>query len=118
MKNMYFSYNGFKFKRITKKTAKACFRTGFDVVFCPVNLRPFTMYHFESVINAARVNDGFENVVNAFEYYNCINSETGKYTAFYIPVKMIDMFTGEDPTPDTLHRCETYDKNFMEVKTK
>ena len=28
----------------------------------------------------------FSTVLSHFEYYNCCNSETGKYTAFYIPV--------------------------------
>lgn len=26
----------------------------------------------------------FENRVNAFEFYNCADCETGKYTAFYV----------------------------------
>ena len=29
----------------------------------------------------------FDKVVNAFEYYNCTNSETGYYAAFYAKVE-------------------------------
>ena len=59
------------------------------------------------------IND-FNNLVNSFEYYNCINSETGKYSAFYIPVCTVDRFTGEAPTPATLGTVEQYDYSYMQ----
>lgn len=87
-------------------------------------MRPFTPWHSEHRINRKDraqfvvdeigvVND-FNNLVNSFEYYNCINSETGKYSAFYIPVCTVDRFTGEAPTPATLGTVEQYDYSYMQ----
>ena len=52
--------------------------------------------------------------VDGFEFYNCTNSETGKYTAFYIPVVDVDRFTGEAPTASTLEIVRQYNYKFME----
>ena len=71
------------YTRITKRAAFTAYKNGCTVYFCPVNLAPGTMWKPEIPIT----NDSprkWEDIVNAFEYYNCINSETGKYTAFYI----------------------------------
>jgi hypothetical protein len=71
------------FDRITKRAAFNAYKNGKTVYFFPVNIAPGTMWHCEIAIK----NDSprkWEDIVNEFEYYNCINSETGKYTAFYI----------------------------------
>lgn len=68
--------------RITRKKAQAAYNSGATVLFCPVNLRPDTPYHVETVIEKDRTGESFESMVNAFEYYNC-NGEAGHYTAFY-----------------------------------
>ena len=79
----------YNFKRVSKKIARAAYNNGLTVVFCPCNLRPFNNYFgLDMPINRANIDcdfQTFETVLNAFEYYNC-NTETGKYTAFYIPV--------------------------------
>lgn len=100
MKNYIFTNNGFIFKRVNKATARACYNSGLTVHFCPVNLRPFNRYGFglDMDMNKNDIgNDGstFDNVLMYFEAYNCRDSETGKYTAFYIPVVYRDKFTGE-----------------------
>ena len=44
-----------------------------------------------------------------------MNTETGKYTAFYIPVEYVDRFTGEKPTAATLRTVKQYAYDYMEV---
>lgn len=125
MKKYEYTENGFHFERISKKTARAAYINGLSVVACPVNLRPGKPYHPETVLNRKNreqftvdeigVKNDFENIINSFEYYNCTNSETGKYTAFYIPVEVVDRFTGEAPTADTLGTVKQYNYKYMEV---
>ncbi len=96
MNKYTFNYNGFTFQRVNKNYARRAYKNGLTVVICPCNLKPFTPWHPEHDINRKSreqfiideigiVND-FNNLVNSFEYYNCPNSETGKYAAYYIPV--------------------------------
>lgn len=94
MRKYTFSENGHVYKRISKTAARAAYMGGSTVVICPCNLRPFTQWHVERkinrkdreqfVIDEIGVKNDFNNLVNSFEYYNCQNSETGKYAAFYI----------------------------------
>ena len=90
MRQFYFyDENKNKFKRVDKRTARRAYNAGVDVHFCPVNLRPFNRYGFglDMTINKNDIScDGqtFETVLNAFEFYNCRDTETGFYTAFYI----------------------------------
>ena len=88
MNKINFVNKGETWERITKKQARKAYNNGLSVLFCPVNMRPFTPWHVETVINnrAEGCNVSFDKAVNAFENYNCINNETGFYTAFYIPV--------------------------------
>ncbi len=74
------SANGYK--RITKRAAARLYEQGQPVLFCPVNLIPGGAWGIGSII-IKEEGRTFEQVLNAFEYYNC-NNETGKYTAFYV----------------------------------
>lgn len=117
MRKYNFSVDGFEFERITKKVARIAYNNGLTVLFCPVNLRPGSFWRLDMPINKNNQNcEGhtFDSVVNHFEFYNCTNSETGKYTAFYIPVVDVDRFTGEAPTADTLGTVKQYDYKYME----
>lgn len=123
MNKYTFTHNGRTFERITKRKARRAYINGLSVVIIPCNLRPFTPWHNEMIINRkdrahlvideTGVNNDFTNYINSFEYYNCINSETGKYTAFYIQVRTVDRFTGDAPTVHTLGTCKEYDYSFM-----
>jgi hypothetical protein len=125
MRKYQYTEKGFNFERVDKKTARTAYINGLSVVVCPVNLRPGAPWHPEAVINKRDrahlvadeigVKNDFNNWVGSFEFYNCPNTETGKYAAFYIPVKMVDRFTGETPTADTLGTVKQYDYKFMEV---
>ena len=92
--------NGKTWERITKKQARAAYNNGEDILFCPVNMRPFGMWNMGAQINISQDTDigildkwtkenSFDRAVNSFEFYNCINSETGRYTAFYLSVKEV-----------------------------
>lgn len=97
MINYIFKYNGYTFKRIPKNKARSAYNHNLTVILCPCNLRPFNFWS----IGSARINkktsdqDNFDNIVNYFEYYNC-NTDSGKYTAFYIPVVECGKFTRYD----------------------
>ena len=79
-------YNGATYTRVTKAAARRAFENGETVIFCPCNLRPFDPWHPETPVEKTAENNDFQKLVNAFEFYNCINTETGKYTAFYMEV--------------------------------
>lgn len=70
------------FQRISKSAARRAFNAGDPVYLCAVNLRPGGPWHPE--ICLWRTGENFEKSVAAFEFYNCINGETGKYAAYYI----------------------------------
>lgn len=76
-----------RYKRITKVQARKIYNCNKTIVLCPSNMRPFGQWHPEYVTDkSCNKWDTFENVVLNFEYYNCINTQTGKYTSFYIQV--------------------------------
>lgn len=76
----HYSFNGLT--RISKQAARKLYNAGEAVHFCPCNLRPGYPY-YPNIRMDNSDNSSFEKAVYAFEFYNCINSETGKYTAFY-----------------------------------
>jgi hypothetical protein len=48
-----------------------------------VNIRPGNAW-IEPAIIPGKEHCEFNKWLNAYEYYNCMNTETGRYTAFYI----------------------------------
>lgn len=115
MRNSYIYKGGREFKRVTRTKAKALYNMGKAVLLVPCNLNPDSLFVGLYDLRKEENETPFETAVNAFEYYNCINTETGRYTAFYIPNKTIDAFTGEDVTSETINTVETYDNSYMEV---
>ena len=118
MNNRYFyTQDGATLKRIDRRKAAAAYNNGLDVLFIPCNLNPVNNFYnlgiWENKALDGQYRD-FTALVNAFEYYNC-NAETGRYTAFYIPVKTVDRFTGEAPTAATLGTVESYDYNYRGI---
>lgn len=108
MRKMNFFDGVYHYAQVDKRTARAVFRAGLDIIFCPANLRPFSGWNPQVSINAKHCDDySFEDVLNRFEYYNCINTETGKYTRFYMPVNDINkVVTGS-------HFYESYNYEYM-----
>lgn len=85
--------NGTKYKRVNKTRAHRLFNDGSDLVICAVNMRPFGPWHTEAHIlhesaekwyDTGVFPDFFEYYSCMFTAYNCINSETGLYPAFYV----------------------------------
>lgn len=124
MREYSFRKDGFTFERVSKATARRVYKNGLTVVICPVNINPLAFFgsffyeinrkHREHlIIDESGIDNDFTNYINSFEYYNCTTNETGRYTAFYIPVKEVDRFTGEAPTAATLGTVKQYDHNFM-----
>ena len=114
MRNIYIYKGGREFKRITRTKAKALYNMGKAVLLVPCNLNPNNIFVGFYDLRKEDSKTPFESAINAFEYYNCTNNETGRYTAFYIPNKIIDAFTGEDVTNETINTVETYDNSYME----
>lgn len=91
MREYTFSKNGRTYKRISKKAARSAYKSGLTVIICPCNLRPTQYSHAmnrkdreQFVIDEIGVLNDFNNMISSFEYYNCTNTKTGKYSAFYI----------------------------------
>lgn len=83
------SYNfrnsqGINYKRISKRTARTAYNSGKSIYFIACNLRPFGFYDMGIETNSDRTEMDFDGFVNSYEFYNCMNSETGKYCAYYI----------------------------------
>lgn len=111
MNKYTYTQGRFTFKRVSKRTARRCYNNGLPVILCPVNLRPGSPWHCETEFR--RNGESFNMRVDVFEHYNATNSETGRYSAFYIPVRTVDRFTGETPTADTLGTVEQYDYSYI-----
>jgi hypothetical protein len=74
----FYVHNGLK--RINKSTARRLHKEGKHIFICPVYFRPDNMYAPASPISTE---EDFDTTVMYYEHYNCINSETGRYAAFY-----------------------------------
>lgn len=97
MKNYIFTdNNGLKYRRVSRQMAKRLYNNGANVVLCPSNLRPFGAWSCETTINVNNYRDestdkigknvdNFDRITNEFLFYNCVNNETGRYIAFYVP---------------------------------
>lgn len=110
MRQRTYTDGGKTYTRISKVKARAAYNAGLAVVLCPVNLRPGAPWHPEIRTTKDRCeNEDFERVLNAFEFYNVRDTETGRYTAFYIPVHTVDRFTGEPCNPDSAGAIQEYD---------
>ena len=118
MNNKYFYDKGLTLKRINRQKARIAYNNGLDVLFIPCKCNPINHYINLGIWENKHLDgqyDDFERLCNAFEAYNC-NNETGRYIAFYIPVKTVDRFTGEEPTAATLGTVEAYDYTALERK--
>lgn len=116
MNNYTFEKCGFTFTRINRTKAANAYRNGLTVILYPCNLNPASPWGFGIVLDP-RQGEGetFESRENAFVYYNCINSKTGRRPAYYIPVRPVDWFTGEPLPEGTPSNHMEYDRSFMEA---
>lgn len=112
MNKYSYTDGGHTFERVDKKTALRAYNNGLRVVLCPVNLRPGWPWYPEVSVSG-KSGTPFEVTVNAFEAYNLRGRETGRYTAFYIPLREVDRFSGEAPTAETLGTVKEYDYSYL-----
>lgn len=69
--------------RISKAHARKLYDKGESICICPCKLEPFTPWHGEFITEVDRwEKEGFDELVNAIEFYNCYH-EMGKYASFY-----------------------------------
>lgn len=73
-------------KQVQKRTAKKMFNNGETIYIQSSNFRPFGAWAQCMEFNN-KEGRTFDSIVNSFEYYNCINSETGLYATFYKRIK-------------------------------
>lgn len=77
------------FVRLHHTQARKCFFEGKTVVICPSNLCPGSPWHPECYVSLDMVEDrcppweAWNRIRNHFRFYNCINSETGKYISYW-----------------------------------
>lgn len=72
------------YTRISKQAARKRFFDCKATYIYPVNLSPCSVWDAPAAIPVYDTHNSFTEFVNAYEYYNCINTQTGKYAAFYI----------------------------------
>lgn len=108
----------YEFMRISKKKARAAFNNDLPLVFCACNMRPGEPWHPEIIVDPKQQKEEhgreFDAAVNNFEWYNCTLNETGKYTAFYIPV-CCETFTGSNIPKLSQLDAARYDYDFIEA---
>lgn len=72
------------YTRISKHAARKRFFDCEATYMTPCNFRPESPWAQPVPVPVYDTHNSFTEIVNAFEYYNCTNSETGKYAAFYV----------------------------------
>jgi len=83
--------NGKHYKRIDKRTARACFDKYINIILCPVNIRPFNDFCpvwlelNHKLMNELDNNKTFDNIVNEYAYYNCTGNKKSN-VAFYVAI--------------------------------
>lgn len=112
MREYTYTDHGFTFQRVDKKTARQAYNNGLRVILCPCNLRPGYPWYPEISISG-KAPASFEAQLNAFEAYHLRDSQTGRYTSFYLPVRRVDRFTGEAPAGQTLGTLTEYDYRYI-----
>lgn len=123
MKYEYLHFDGATFKRINKNKAKTIYNYGYvrmipthevisgdPVLF--VDVKKVKSDFLESDIET--VKQDYEIWLRAEVNYTKKESEV----LYYIPIKLIDAFTGEAPTEHTVNYIETYDDEFFNFYDK
>lgn len=123
MKYEYLHFDGATFKRINKKKAEVIYNYGYvrmipiDEVICgdPVlftDVKKSKDEFLESDIEG--VTQDYRLLLQA----DCNYTKKDSQILYYIPIKLIDAFTGEAPTKHTVNYIETYDVDFFKFYEK
>lgn len=88
MREYNFTMNGKEYQRISKTKFINLVNYGnMHFIVCACNLRPETFGICITFNDLVKNDISLDSWINSFEYYNCINAETGKYASFYMEVK-------------------------------
>ena len=79
-------------ERISKKKAFSLYHAGFTVLLQSCNFTPENQYQPAIEANkaerttrySAKDAESLSDMIHNFEWYNCVDSETGLYTSFYV----------------------------------
>ena len=109
--------NGFLYMRVNKNTAKKAYYLNKSIEIVPQKFtRDFQPYQditddiFTTVNKKECMNNTFENAMKSYDYILMVtlNKKKSDSIEYYIPVKLIDRFTGEKPTRDTLPKNHVF----------
>lgn len=92
MNKYTFEKDGKTYCRISKAAAREYYETGVEIYACPCKLRPGGPWHPEVYIcreMAFPYAGTFDKVTAYVAGINCINSETGRYLAYYVAQDML-----------------------------
>lgn len=70
--------------RIDKRKARKMWQEGKEFLIVAHNLNPYLSGLLCRKEWQEQFGGDFDKMVNNFTYYNCVNSETGRYPAFWI----------------------------------
>ena len=70
-------------KQINKVQARKLYEQDKPFIIVPANMRPDSVMAIK-VQNGIWGHENFNNFYNEFCYYNCNNSEVGRYPRFYV----------------------------------
>lgn len=81
--------NGRNWARVTKRTAKKIFLKGRDIFFIPSKANPLSAWDLGLIVPPKKDQEEniFDQICDAFEYYNCNTAELGKKASFYAEVR-------------------------------
>ena len=68
--------------RVNKRRARKAYNNGQTVLVFPCNLRPD--FFGVTIQKSNDWDSDFDKKINEFEFYNCSNSETGRYAGFIL----------------------------------
>ena len=92
MNKYTFEKDGKTYCRISKQTARGYYDAGVEILACPCNLRPGTIWHPEIYIcreMAFPYASTFDKTIAYVTGMNCLNNETGHYLAYYVAQNML-----------------------------
>lgn len=74
--------------QLNKTKARKYYNDGKTIVLLPsnYNIDECTVCCYGTFVTKNELNfgDSFDKIVKAFEYYRCINSQTGRYTHYFL----------------------------------
>lgn len=74
-----------QFTRINKTKARNLFIQGVNIYIVPCKVVPdYNNFWIQPYRINYGTSDSFDKAINRFEYYNCGDSQTGLYAAYYI----------------------------------